>query len=58
MADGSDGQIKIIINTSSSGTNAVTITHKFFKYIISTKRSSETTVCVFKNSKYIIGGNA
>ena len=26
MADGSDGQIKIIINTSTSGTNAITIT--------------------------------
>ena len=26
LGDGADGQIKIIINTSTSGTNAITIT--------------------------------
>jgi len=26
MADGTDGQIKVIVNTSTSGTNAITIT--------------------------------
>ena len=59
MADGSDGQIKIIINTSSSGTNAVTITPaNFSNTSFLLNAPGETAVCVFKNSKwYIIGGN-
>ena len=59
MADGSDGQIKIIINTSSSGTNAITITPTNFSntnFILNAK--GETAVCIFKSSKwYVIGGN-
>ena len=59
MADGSDGQIKIIINTSSSGTNAITITPANFSntnFILNAK--GETAVCIFKSSKwYVIGGN-
>ena len=59
MADGSDGQIKIIINTSSSGTNAITITPANFSntnFILNAK--GETAVCMFKSSKwYVIGGN-
>ena len=59
MADGSDGQIKIIINTSTSGTNAVTITPANFSntsFVLNAP--GETAVCIFKNSKwYIIGGN-
>ena len=59
MADGSDGQIKIIINTSTSGTNAVTITPaNFSNTSFLLNAPGETAVCVFKNSKwYIIGGN-
>jgi hypothetical protein len=58
-ADGSDGQIKIIINTSTSGTNAVTITPaNFSNTSFLLNAPGETAVCVFKNSKwYIIGGN-
>ena len=59
MADGSDDQIKIIINTSTSGTNAVTITPaNFSNTSFLLNAPGETAVCVFKNSKwYIIGGN-
>ena len=59
MADGSDGQIKIIINTSTSGTNAVAITPANFSNTSFTLNApGETAVCVFKNSKwYVIGGN-
>ena len=59
MADGSDGQIKIIINTSTSGTNAVTITPaNFSNTSFLLNAPGETAVCLFKNSKwYIIGGN-
>ena len=59
MADGTDGQIKIIINTSTSGTNAITITPANFSntnFILNAK--GETAVCIFKSSKwYVIGGN-
>jgi len=59
MADGSDGQIKIVINTSTSGTNAVAITPANFSNTSFTLNApGETAVCVFKNSKwYVIGGN-
>ena len=59
MADGSDGQIKIIINTSSSGTNAITVTPaNFSNTSFALNAVGETAVCVFKNSKwYVIGGN-
>jgi len=59
MADGTDGQIKIIINKSTSGTNAITITPANFSntnFILNAK--GETAVCMFKSSKwYVIGGN-
>ena len=59
MADGSDGQIKIVVNVSSSGTNAITITPANFSntaFVLNAK--GETAVCLFKNSKwYVIGGN-
>ena len=58
MADGTDGQIKIIINKSTSGTNAITITPANFSntnFILNAK--GETAVCMFKASKwYVIGG--
>ena len=59
MADGTDGQVKIVINTSTSGTNAITITPANFSntnFILNAK--GETAVCIFKSSKwYVIGGN-
>ena len=59
MADGSDGQIKIVVNTSTSGTNAITITPaNFSNTSFALNAVGETAVCIFKNSKwYIIGGN-
>ena len=59
LADGADGQIKTIIDTSTSGTNAVTITPaNFSNTSFLLNAPGETAVCVFKNSKwYIIGGN-
>ena len=60
LADGSDGQVKIILNTSTSGTNAITITPaNFSNSTITLDAPGESAVCIFKNSKwYVIGGNA
>ena len=60
MADGTDGQIKVIVNTSTSGTNAITITPaNFSNSTITLDAAGETAVCLFKNSKWnVIGGNA
>ena len=59
LADGSDGQIKIVVNISTGGTNNVVITPANFSNTSFTLNApGETAVCVFKNSKwYIIGGN-
>jgi len=59
MADGTDGQIKVIVNTSTSGTNAITITPaNFSNSTITLDAPGESAVCLFKNSKwYVIGGN-
>ena len=59
MADGVAGQIKIILNTSTSGTNAVTITPaNFSNTSITLNAKGESVMCIFKNSKwYVIGGN-
>jgi len=59
MADGSDGQIKMILNTSTSGTSAITITPaSFSNSTITLDAPGESVMCVFKNSKwYVIGGN-
>mgnify|MGYP005991935795 CR=1 FL=1 len=60
MADGSDGQIKIIVNTSASGTNLVTITPSNLGGFTNIKLNApgETAVCIFTNSNwYVIGGN-
>ena len=60
MADGTDGQIKMIVNTSTSGTNAIAITPaNFSNTSIALNAPGESAMCVFKNSKwYVIGGNA
>ena len=59
MADGSDGQVKIIINTATSGTNAITVTPANFSNTSFTLNApGESVICLFKNSKwYVIGGN-
>ena len=58
--DGSNGQIKTIINVSTSGTNAVTITPSNLRGYTSIVLNApgETVTCMFKNSNWnIIAGN-
>jgi len=60
MADGADGQIKIIINTSASGTNNVVITPANLRgySTITLNAPGESVICLFKNSNWnVIGGN-
>ena len=59
LADGSDGQIKIVLNTSTSGTNAITVTPtNFSNTSFALNAPGESAVLIFKNSKwYVIGGN-
>ena len=60
MADGANGQIKTIINVSTSGTNAVTITPSNLRGYTSIVLNApgETVTCMFKNSNWnIIAGN-
>ena len=60
LADGSDGQIKIIINKSTGGTNAVTITPATFVSgsTINIDAPGRSVICMFKDSKWnVIGGN-
>ena len=60
LADGSAGQIKIILNTSTSGSNAVTITPSNLAgyTTVTLNAPGESVILIFKNSNwYIIGGN-
>ena len=61
LADGStNGQIKTIINVSTSGTNAITITPSNLRGYTSIVLNApgETVTCMFKNSNWnIIAGN-
>ena len=60
MADGADGQIKTIIDTATSGTNAITITPTNLRGYtnIILNAQGETVTCMFKNSNWnIIAGN-
>ena len=60
LANGDNGQIKTIINTSASGTNAVTITPASFNGHTSVilNAPGETVTCLFKNSNWnVIAGN-
>ena len=60
VADGSDGQIKIILNTSTSGTQVVTITPSNLRGYTSVLLNApgESVILMFKNSNWnIIGGN-
>ena len=60
LADGANGQIKTIINVSTSGTNAVTITPTNLRggSAIVLNAPGETVTCMFKNSNWnILAGN-
>ena len=60
LADGVGGQIKMILNTSTSGTNNVVITPDNLAggTTITLDAPGESAVCIFKASKwYVIGGN-
>ena len=60
LADGADGQIKIIINKSTGGSNAVTITPASFVAgtTINIDAPGRSVICMFKDSKWnVIGGN-
>ena len=60
MADGTDGQIKTIINVSTGGTNNVVITPANFRggTTITLNAPGETVTCLFKNSNWnVIAGN-
>ncbi len=59
MADGSDGQIKTIINVSTGGTNAITITPANLRgySTIVLNAPGETVTCIFKNSNWNVIAN-
>ena len=60
LADGADGQIKIILNTSTGGTNNVVITPTNLRgyTTITLNAPGESLICLFKNSNLnVIGGN-
>ena len=60
LADGANGQIKIMLNVSTSGTNAVTITPANLRggSTITLNAVGESVQCIFKNSNWnVIGGN-
>ena len=60
LADGADGQVKIIINKSTGGSNAVTITPASFVAgtTINIDAPGRRVICMFKDSKWnVIGGN-
>ena len=60
MADGSDGQIKTIINVSTGGTNNIVITPANLRgyTTITLNAPGETVSCLFKNSNWnVIAGN-
>ena len=60
MADGSDGQIKTIINVSTGGTNNIVITPANLRgySTITLNAPGETVTCLFKNLNWnVIAGN-
>jgi len=59
LADGSDGQVKTIINTSTSGSNAVTITPSNLRgySTIVLNAPGETVTLLFKNSNWNVIAN-
>jgi len=60
LADGTAGQIKMILNTSTGGTNNVVITPANLAggSTITLNAPGESVICIFKASKwYVLGGN-
>ena len=60
LADGADGQVKIILDTATSGTYAQTITPTNLRGYTSVllNAEGESVILMFKNSNWnIIGGN-
>ena len=59
MADGSDGQVKTIINVSTSGTNNVTITPANFAQgtTVTLNAPGESVTFIYKSSKYYVLAN-
>ena len=60
FADGSDGQVKTVINTSTSGTNNIVITPANLRgyTTITLNAPGETVTLLFKNSNWnVIAGN-
>ena len=60
LADGVAGQIKMILNTSTGGTNDVVITPTNLAggTTITLNAPGESVICIFKASKwYVIGGH-
>jgi len=62
LADGTDGQVKIIINKSTGGTNAVSVTPTNFNAGSGTKVNIDapgrSVMLMFKDSKWnVLGGN-
>ena len=60
LADGNNGQLKIILNVSTGGTNAITITPANLRggTTITLNAPGESVMCIFKNSNWnVIGGN-
>ena len=59
IADGADGQVKTIINTSASGTNAITITPANLRgyTTIVLNAPGETVTLLFKNSNWNVIAN-
>jgi len=60
IADGSDGQVKIILDVSTSGTNAITITPTNLRGYTSVALNApgESVILLFKNSNWnVIGGH-
>ena len=60
LADGADGQVKTVINTSTSNTNVVTITPSNLRGYTNVLLNApgETVTLLFKNSNWnIIAGN-
>ena len=60
VADGADGQVKIIINKSTAGTNAVTVTpaNLVSGTTVNIDAPGRSVILFFKDSKWnVIGGN-
>ena len=60
LADGADGQVKIIINKSTSGSNAVTVTPANFVSgsTVNIDAPGRSVILFFKDSNWcVIGGN-